>query len=292
MNKDVWTIKRMLDWGSGYFSQNQVENPRLNIEHLLAGILNKKRIELYVEFERVLNGDELSRLKTQIQKRVKGEPLQYILGNAEFYHSAFKVAPGALIPRPETEMLVDEVVQEAFEPFSELERAEILDLGAGCGNIGLSVIKALPNAFLTAVDISEAALALARNNAADLGLTGRCRFFQGSWFEPLPEEAKGKFHIIVSNPPYVSEKEFETLETQVKDFEPREALVGGSSGLEQYELIIPQAASYLTDLGVLAFEVGMGQAQKVKDRMEENQFKDVKIIPDLAGIDRIVMGHK
>ncbi len=288
--KEVWTIKKTIEWGTGYFAKQGIESPRLTIEYLLADLLKKKRIELYVAFERSLNPEELAQLKERIQRRAKREPLQYILGEVDFFDSVFKVSPAVLIPRPETELLVERLVQLIQKDFVEKASISILDLGTGSGAIGLSLAKAFFQAQLTAVDLSEKALAVARENAAALALTDRTRFLCGSWFEPLESDAK--FDLIVSNPPYVSEKEFEQLQEEVKCFEPKEALVAGPSGLEMVEAIIPKAGSYLKERGILAFEVGLGQAEKVKTLMEEQNFKNVEVIPDLNKIDRIVIGRR
>lgn len=290
---DAWTIKKVLDWGTGYFTQNKVVNPRLNIEHLLATMLNKKRIELYVEFERKLNKEELAHLKESIQRRVKGEPLQYILGQTDFYDSTFKVGPGVLIPRPETEILVDQLIQLIQEKFPNENPVRVVDLGTGSGNIALSLAKALPWTEVLAVDCSQEALNVAQENSTALKLTDRVQFFCGDWFDPLQSQLKEKpAHLIVSNPPYVTEVEFEGLDKEIKEFEPREALVAGQTGLEMSERICSQASSYLCDSGLLAFEVGRGQGALVKALMQSHRFDDIRIIKDLAEIDRVVLGTK
>lgn len=288
--KDVWTIKKTLDWGANYFENNEIESPRLNIEHLLAEVLQKKRIDLYVEFERILTPEELANLKEFIQRRVKREPLQYILGTVPFCDSLFKVAPGVLIPRPETELLVEKLTERIQQQFVEQSKITVVDLGVGSGCIGLSLIKPFFQAELHGVDLSEAALSQAKENADSLELVDRAHFYLGHWFEPLEETVHGSVDLIVSNPPYVREEDFEGLQPEVKDFEPKQALVSGQTGLEMYEQIIPQAGAHLRDGGLLAFEVGFQQAEKVKELMEANQFKNVEVIPDLSEIDRIVIG--
>jgi len=288
--KEIWTIKKVLDWGAGYFSQNNVESPRLNIEHLLAELLRKKRIDLYVEFERQLTQEELAQLKEQIQRRVKGEPLQYILGQTDFYDSSFIVGPGVLIPRPETEILVDELLKRIQEKFTQ--PIQLIDIGTGSGNIALSLIKALHGAKAIAVDISQEAINLAQTNAEKLELTDRIQFFCGDGLKPLKATQLEPVEVIVSNPPYVTEEEFLGLDRQIKEFEPREALVAGKNGLEYYESFISEAPSFLVSGGILAFEVGKGQAQKVEEWISAAGFSEVNRIPDMAGIERVVIGIK
>ncbi len=289
---EIWTIKKTLAWGTNYFDKNGVESPRLNIEHLLAEILQKKRIELYVEFDRQLNPKELASLKESIQRRVKKEPLQYILGYVEFSDLTFTVRPEVLIPRPETELLVEKLTAIIKDFFIEQNKIRIVDLGVGSGCIGLSLIKPFFQAELIGVDVSQEALSLARENAEANELTERAQFLKGSWLAPLKEKSIEPVDLIVSNPPYVTEAEFQDLQPEVKDFEPKLALVSGETGLEMYEQIIPEAKDHLKENGMLAFEVGMGQSEKVKNLMEANGFKDVEVTHDLNNIDRIVIGKK
>lgn len=287
---ETWTLKKMIEWGSAYFSKHAVESPRLNIEHLLAALLKKKRIELYVDHERQLKPDELATLKEMIQRRVKGEPLQYILGETEFYSSVIKVNPSVLIPRPETELLVERVLQEVAARFANIAPLRLFDLGTGSGNIALTLAQELPQAEIYAVDISAPALAAAHENAQRLGLAERLQFLCGDWFDPLAALAHPQAHVIICNPPYVAASEFDALPREIRDHEPRAALVAGTTGLEMYEKIIPQAPRHLLPGGLLAFELGKGQAPAVQKLLQAHGFVDVSITKDYSGIERIITG--
>ena len=261
-----------------------IENPQLDAEILLAYVLKWRRLNLYVDAEKILPLESILRFNDLITQRLKKFPVAYLTGTKEFMGLAFAVNENVLIPRPETEILTELV--------GEFLRARgggnFLDLGAGSGAICISILKFVKSARATAVDISAKALEVAKFNAEKFHVEDRIEFFCGDLFAPL----EGKFFdAILSNPPYIPKSELETLQAEVQR-EPRLALDGGDDGLNFYRLIISDAPRFLIDRGILAVEVGINQAAKVKILFEQRNFIDVEIFKDLAGIERVVIGRK
>lgn len=288
MNKPVWTIIKILDWTKQYFADRGVENPRLDAEVLLCAVLQCERIKLYMDFERPLTGAELSQYKNYVARRGQHEPLAYILGEKEFMRNSFKVTPATLVPRPETELLVESLIKAARGLKADGD-VKILDIGTGSGAIIVSLLDYLPNAKGVGVDISVDALIVAEENSRRIGVRERAGFMQSDLFSRIP--ADKKFDIIVSNPPYIPAADIAGLAKDVQK-EPRGALDGGADGLDFYRRIISEAMDHMTDEGILAFEVGINQAQVVAELCRKAGFKATAIRKDYADIERMVFAVK
>ena len=286
--KEVWTISKLLKWTEEYFGKAQLDSPRLDAEVLLSRVLQKERIYLYVHFDQPLEDDELATYKQFIRRRVNHEPVAYIVGHKEFMGLDFTVTPATLIPRPDTEILVEAALQRL--PMGKTQEGVIADIGTGSGAICLSLLKYAAQLKAVTVDISPEALAVAKINAEALAVADRVEFRQGDLLAPLQGE---KFQAIISNPPYIPEKDIPTLDSDVKDYEPIGALVGGQDGFDFYRPLVEQAAELLQDQGFLALEAGIYQAQELKAMAEGlPQWGKVELIKDLAGIERVVICWK
>ena len=284
-NGDIWTIGRILKWTEQYFGTKGVESPRLDAEVLLSHVLKKERIYLYVHFDQPLEAAELAAYKELIKQRVKHVPVAYLLGQKEFMGLTFKVTPATLIPRPDTEILV----QAAVERLRGREKVSFADIGTGSGAICLSVLSFVSGSHAVTVDISPEARAVAEENAASLGMADRIEFFTGDLLEPVKDR---KFTAILSNPPYIPEQDIEGLQAEVRCQEPYGALAGGKDGLDFYRRLCSEAPVLLDDDGFMAFEVGIGQAAKVAALAEENPLiARTEILKDLAGIERVVIAY-
>ena len=282
---EIWTVGRILKWTEQYFGNKGVESPRLDAEVLLSHVLEKERIYLYVHFDQPLEASELAAYKGLIQQRVNHVPVAYLLGQKEFMGLTFKVTPATLIPRPDTEILV----QAAVERLRGRENCSFADIGTGSGAICLSVLSFVPGSRAVTVDISPEARTVAEENAANLGLADRIEFFTGDLLEPVKDR---KFSAILSNPPYIPEKDIEGLQAEVRCKEPYGALSGGADGLDFYRRLCSEAPALLEDNGFMAFEVGIGQAAKVAELALENPLiKRTEILKDLAGIERVVIAY-
>mgnify|MGYP004442978487 FL=1 len=284
----LWTIKKILEWTKEYFADKGVENPRLDAEILLCNVLNCGRINLFLDQDRPLIDAELSKYKAYVLRRAQHEPIAYILGEKAFMKNNFKVTPATLIPRPETELLVESIARVA--PLLKLEGdVKILDIGTGSGAIIVSLLDLLPRAKGVGVDISLEALIVAKENAERIGVKERCGFVRSDLFSKLPLDKK--FDIIVSNPPYIPLADMEGLAEDVKK-EPVTALLGGADGLDFYRKIIAEASSHMEEEGLLAFEVGIHEAQEVAKLCLKAGFKNTSIRKDYAGIERMVFAVK
>jgi release factor glutamine methyltransferase len=275
------TVLEILQSTAGYFKKHGVESPRLNAEHLLAHVLKQKRIELYLEFERTLTEEELAPLRDLVRRRGQGEPLQHLLGTVEFDGHVFLCDKRALVPRPETEELV-----ELLKSKIENRKSKILDVGTGSGVIALSLAVKFPHALVTAVDISDDALALARENAERLGLTNRIEFVRSD----LLLYVSHVYDLIVANLPYVGNRERGTLSREVLH-DPEVALFGGERGDEMVRKLIDAARSHLAPGGLLALEFGLGQADDLAALMAEKNYHDIKAEADYAGVTRFLFGR-
>ena len=275
---EIWTTLKVLDWTREFLASRGVENARLEAEWLLCAATGLDRVGLYLNFEKPLNDDELAAYRAMVARRGRREPLQHILGTQEFCGLEFEVSPEVLIPRHDTETLVNEALVRM--PAAQT----VLDIGTGSGCIAIALACRLPGASVTAVDISEAALVVARRNAEKIGVA--IEFLQGSLLEPV---AGRLFDLIVSNPPYIPSGDIETLEPEVRDFDPRAALDGGADGLNVYRAMIPDAAAFLNSGGWLLVEVGVGQAADVAQMFRAARIYGEPItISDGAGIERVV----
>ena len=275
------TVLEVLQSTTAYFTKRGIESPRLNAEHLLAFTLKRKRIELYLEFERVLTEVELAPLRELVKRRGQGEPLQHLLGTVEFAGRMFLCDKRALVPRPETEQLV-----ELLKSKIENRESKILDVGTGSGVIALSLAAQYPDAQVTATDISEEALALARENAERLGLTNRVEFLRSD----LLIYVTHVYDLIVANLPYVAEADRATLSREVRN-DPEVALFGGERGDEIMGKLIDSAPAKLKPGGLLALEVGLGQADDLAALMAEKNYHDIKTERDYAGVIRFLFGR-
>lgn len=252
------SIREIKDRTETFFKEKGVPNAKLDADILIAHSLGLKRLDLYLDLDRPLTEAQLSELRPLVKRRASREPLQYILGTVEFCDLQLKVDKRALIPRPETEELVELIVEkQAAAPQT------ILDLGTGTGALALALAHRYPEAQVTAVDFSEEALALAAENVERLGYGERVILKNGSWFEPLAEGER--FDLIVSNPPYLTEEEMTTAEPEVVTFEPNSALVSGADGLEDLRKILTGVSAHLNDDGLLAMETGIAQHEALEN---------------------------
>jgi release factor glutamine methyltransferase len=275
---EIWTTLKILEWTQEYLGRKGVENARREAEWMLCAATGLDRMGLYLSFEKPLNETELASYRKMIARRAGREPLQHILGTEEFFGLDFEVTPDVLIPRHDSETLVQEALARRSEARS------VLDIGTGSGCLAIALAKNLPDAAVTAVDISEAALTVAKRNAVRNSVT--VRFLHGSLFEPVRGEL---FDLIVSNPPYIPTNEINQLEPEVRDFDPRSALDGGIDGLDFYRSLIPAAVSYLAEAGWLLVEVGASQASDVAGIFKESgSYGEPVIVSDAGGIERVV----
>jgi release factor glutamine methyltransferase len=280
--KEVWTIQTILNWTRQYFLDKGVENPRLDAEVLLSHILGKERLYLYVHFDQPLEEQELAAFRTAVKKRAARLPVAYIIGSKEFMGLDFDVTPAVLIPRPDTEILVE----AALSRLKAVENACFLDIGTGSGAICISMLANLPAAKGVTVDISPEALTIAKGNAAKHQVEQRLTFCQGDLFTPVKGQ---RFTAILSNPPYIPKGDIPGLTPEVRQ-EPNLALVGGEDGLDFYRRIVKEGRNYLIDGGFMAMEVGIGQSQLVAVMAEETGcFKVSEIVKDYGGIERVVV---
>lgn len=277
------TVLEVLQSTTAYFEKHQIESPRLNAEQLLAHVLGKTRMDLYLDFERTLSETELIPLRDLVKRRGQGEPLQHLLGTVEFCGQTFAIDKRALVPRPETEELVELIVSEVGGQRSEVR---IADIGTGSGVIALSLAKKFPQAEVFAVDISGDALALARENAARLGLSARVRFQKGDLLENLSE----RFDLIVANLPYVSMQDKNLLAREVLH-DPEVALFAGPTGEEQVRRLIEQAPQYLEPQGLLALEIGINQSEGLTDFLRKKNYHDIQSKKDYSGITRFLLAR-
>ena len=294
----TWTVLELINWSKGYLEEKGFENARLEVELLLGHALKLPRIELYLQFERQMKARELAAFKALFKRRLAGEPVQYVTGTAAFMLGEFEVNPAVLIPRPETEALTEVVLRmleagqtAAPEPGATTDSAPIVaDIGTGSGVIAATVAMRLPAAVVYATDVSAAALVVAARNAERAGVAERVTFLEGEMLQALPgPELAGRVTALVSNPPYIPTGELAGLPTEVRDFEPREALDGGEDGLDCIRVLVQDGPEFLSPGGFMALEVGDGQASVVVELMRDG-FENVEVHKDYAGRDRIVIG--
>jgi release factor glutamine methyltransferase len=273
------TLLEVLQSTTAYFTTHKIENPRLNAEHLIAQVLKLSRLELYLEFECKLNGEELARLRELVRRRAQGEPLQHLLGTVEFCGQTFKIDKRAMVPRPETEELVEFLKSQISNP-----KSQILDVGTGSGVIALSLAKQFREVEVHAVDISEDALVLARENANQLGLSDRIRFRKGDLLEDIDE----RFDLIVANLPYIPMQDRHLLSREVLH-DPEVALFGGAQGDELIRKLIELAPLSLNGGGLLALEIGINQAESLCDLLRLKNYHDIASKKDYSGITRFLL---
>jgi len=276
----------MLTWMSRDFAEHGVQSPRLDAELLLGHALGCDRVKLYMDMPRPLDATELAAVRALVVRRRKREPVAYIVGRREFYLRSFEVTRDVLVPRPETEILVDRALEVLP---AEAERA--LDLCTGSGVIAITLAGERPSLRVDATDLSEAALAVARGNAERLGVADRLVFLRGDLFAPLPADAR--YDLIVANPPYVASGELPELAPEVREHEPSLALIAGEEGLDVLRRLCAGVAQWLRPAGYALFELGVGQAAAVCDLLaREPALTGVCTHRDLAGIERVVQAQR
>jgi release factor glutamine methyltransferase len=292
-----WTIQKLLSWMTEYFTEKGIDSPRLSAELLLSNVLKMERIELYTRFDRLVAKEQLDILHDLVKQAGQHEPISYLTGKAEFYSLQLEVSPDCMIPRPETELLVERAIE-----FLRTRTGPqfVCDLCTGCGCIAVAIAKNFPQAKIIATDICADALNVAAKNIEKHKLKDRITLLCGDLFDPVVTQldvekpvrhspGNGGFDLILCNPPYVSAAEYEKLEKSVKDYEPRLALFAGVDGLDVYRRIIDKADNFLKPNGALILEIGYAQGQAVKEMLEQTgAFAEIKIEKDYHDNDRIV----
>jgi len=288
---ETWTIKKLLEWVTGYSEDKGVDSPRLSAELLLCHVLKLERIQLYTFYDRVVDPPQLAQLRALVKRAGEQEPIAYLVGRCEFYSLPLTITPDCLIPRPETEHLVEKAIlflrQRQGTPL-------VLDLCTGSGCIAAAVAKNVKDAHIVATDICDAALKVAAENTEKLKLTHTVQLLCGDLFDPIITELdKTRFDLIVSNPPYVSEPEYEALDKNVKEYEPKGALIAGADGLDVYKRIAEKVDDFLKPDGMLMMEIGYAQGPAIRELLENSSiFKTITIEKDFANNDRIAIAKK
>ena len=278
--KKTWRIIEIIKWGEEYFKLKGFENPKQEIEWLLCDLLELKRIDLYLKFEDIINKSKLKKLKSWIKRRIDREPLQYITGKVEFYGLKFISTPQALIPRPETERLVDITLNS----LKKIPEPKILEIGTGSGCVSIAVSNKKPRANILSLDISKNALELAEINAK----SNNCKNINFLEMDFLNEIPDGRFDILISNPPYIPQKEIENIMPEVKNYEPRIALTDFEEGLNFYYRIAKVGRTLIPN-GIIILEVGLGNhPQKVFSLFKEAGFDQLELIKDYNNNERIL----
>ncbi len=286
MAQRVWTVRDALDWTIAYFEREGVESPRRSAEWLLSSATELSRLELYAYFDRPLTDEERATLREGVKRRATGEPLQYVTGEMPFRHIVVHVVPGVFIPRPETEVLVDQVLRLVEDADSPV----ILDLCTGSGCVACSIAVEHPTARVYATDLSELAVDTARQNAERLGVSERTTFSECDLFSAVPEALRGGVAVVAANPPYIPSGDIADLPGEVAAFEPGLALDGGADGLDTARRIAHEALEWLTPEGACVMEL---DETCVKDAAEgvREWYQEVSVVTDLAGRDRVVVAR-
>jgi release factor glutamine methyltransferase len=275
------TVLQVLQNTADFFARKGIDSPRLNIEHLLADALGKRRIDLYLEFDRTLSENELAPLREKVRRRAEGEPLQYLLGSWDFFGRAFRTDPRALIPRPETEVLVEIVLKVIRAKPSS--RTCLLDVGTGSGVLAITFALECPNLQIVGSDVSPLALNLARENAERQGLNGRIEWVESD----LLSSVAGSFDFLAANLPYIPTAELPKLAPEVKR-DPQLALDGGPDGLAVIRRLLQEAPKVLRDGAFVILEVGFDQAGRVADLLTAQKLRDISVENDYQGVRRFV----
>ncbi len=281
--EEKWTVLKVLQWTTAYFERKHVEQPRASAEVLLAHVLKMKRLQLYLNYDRPLSPTELTSYRATIQRRAAREPTQYITGKQEFWSLELEVTPAVLIPRPETELLVEKTLALVGNSAKRM-----LDLGTGSGAVALALAHECPHLHITASDQSYAALQVARRNALRHQLQGRIAFVAADLLSGFASSV-APFDIIVSNPPYIGENEFPSLAPEIIQYEPRSALLAGPQGLAVIRRIIDEAPAYLKSDGALLLEIGAGHAELLRDELPKaHGYVHFEFHRDYSGIVRLL----
>lgn len=308
---EAWTIQKLLNWVTAYFTEKGIDSPRLSAELLLSSVLDLERIELYTKFDQPADEQQLARLHALVNRAGRDEPVAYLIGRTEFYSLELDITPDCLIPRPETELLVERAVEflrartaanpsmqetqpQTTPPETGADTQLVCDLCTGSGCIAVAVAKNFPDSRIIATDICDAALEVAAANVQKYDLSERITLLCGDLFDPIvPQLDEARFDLILCNPPYVSTQEFETLDKNVKDYEPKLALLAGADGLDVYRRIIQKADSFLKTGAALMLEIGYAQGPAVTELLERTAaFSNIRIEKDFHNNDRIVTALK
>jgi len=281
------TVLEALNSASNYLQNKGIKSSRLNAELLLSHVLNCKRLELYLSFDRPLQKSEIDSYRELLKRRSTFEPLQYIIGKVEFYGLEFEVNQSVLIPRPETELLVEAVIESVAKD----ENINILDIGSGSGNISIALAKNIPSCTVVGIDISEEAIETSTRNAKLNGVESQLMFVKKNILNGI-EINENSFDVVVSNPPYVSVADFVNLDPELRLYEPQIALTDESDGLSFYRNISVLSRSLLKNNGKLFFEIGAGQSDAVKKILIDSDYKNIVIIKDYSDIERVIIGEK
>lgn len=289
MPEEPWTILKILHWTTDYFKKNKVVEPRTSAEVLLAHLLSEDRLFLYLNYDRPMEAEELATFRTFVKRRLEGEPNQYITGMQEFWSLPFRVNPDVLIPRPETEVLMETVLEFLGSPETEVR---VLDLGTGSGAIAVALAREFDLIKIVATDSSMAAVKLAQENASLNQVESKIHFVCADMLSAFSSVSR-KFAVVATNPPYVSHTEFSELPREIRDYEPRHALNGGPDGLAAIKHIIKEAPAVLSQGGALIMEMGAEQAESVSALVRDSQrYEKYQIIKDYSGLDRVLLAVK
>ncbi len=284
---EIWTIRRLLQWTTDFFRQSGIPSARLDAELLLSHALHITRLDLYLDPERPVDELERTGFREWVRLRAKRVPIAYLIGSKEFYSTAIHVEEGVLIPRPETEILVDTVLTLV----SMCSDIRIAELGVGSGCITAALALKLQSACFLASDRSQDALRIADTNFVRLGIRDRVTLIESDWFDNFSPGLSGSFNVIVSNPPYIPSSILPTLAPEISRYEPSLALDGGPDGLSAYRHLIPRAREFLKLNGAIALEIGDDQGRAVSELLETAGFSGTSIVKDLSGRDRIAIGR-
>lgn len=286
-----WTIQKLLTWTTQYFTDKGIDSPRLSAEMLLSHVLGIDRIALYTDFDKVVSEQKRTALRELVKRAAGSEPIQYLIGKTEFYSMGFEVCPDCLIPRPETELLIERAIE--FLRTRNGKQA-VCDLCTGCGCIAIAIAKNYSDARIVATDISDAALAVAARNIQTHQLSEKINLIQGDLFEPLiPQIDQYQFDLIVCNPPYVSSGEYEKLDANVRNYEPKIALHAGTEGLDIYRRICDKMGDFLKPDASVILEIGYAQGPAVRQLLQETGlFAEISIEKDFHDNDRVIIANR
>lgn len=288
--KKVWTIASLIQWGSAYLEDKGFESPRLTVELLLAHGLRCRRIDLFLEFDKPLSSEELARFMELFERRLANEPLQYITGEAHFMGLVFSVDRRVLIPRPETEILVERTL-DLLRTSSAHDPLTVLDIGTGSGNISVSIAHYVKNVHVTAIDVSDDALTVARQNASQYRVNDRIVFERADIFTDVEKLPSRGFDCIVSNPPYITQDQSNALSPEIIQYEPPVAVFGAENGLLFFQRIADAGKRLLKSRGWVVVETAYDQASDVKSIFEQEGYRAIQIFKDYDGNDRVVQSQ-
>ena len=274
------TLREIKSKTEKFFSEKGIPNGKLDTDLILSHVLNLKRLDLYLDLDRPIYERELNQMRGMVRRRAMREPLQYIIGETVFFNCTLQVDKRALIPRPETELLVEQILPKAQEA------EHVLELGTGSGAIVLALARAGVPAEIMAIDRDPEALALAKSNADALGLSGQITFLESDWLSGVSTEKQ--FDLIISNPPYLSQALYDSAEPEVRDYEPKQALLSAEAGMADIKIIMQQSFSFLKPNGYLVFETGTDQHAELSKEAEQIGYQEIRTIQDLNGYDRFL----